>query len=632
MSFKRLLLPAVFYLLLCSLTLALLIFLMTRTPSLRSGEPLPADLTERNYAIVLPDYQKEEGCFVFTYPISGRDLPPLSIAITDVGAFHFQLEGEDIYSLMAWDKSEHMRTISLGSQPDKNGDGVLEFSLFMRPSERWKAILIGSSESITRMAQRSAGLNAFIIGMLPIMILYALSLFYFKRSETYLLTFFVTAAISFVLVLIEYNTLSLPLPIWLYNILRYPCIFFPTILTSALCRNLTEASLGPLDPLFQPGAMLIHLVILTMLRVLYLPVIYHIALLVTYLLGMCVLIRSCAERHPFSWLLLTAYALRQAIRYSATLCTAGVLVPGELRIYFCSSPASDVVFLISCMLLINHRFAYKFRESEALTQKLSEINATLDAKVLSRTQQLSEANENLHREQEQRHQMMINIFHDLRGPLFVIQGNLDILATREPEICSPYLTLVQKKVSFLQQLIADLFLVAKLEGNHLTLLQEPLDLSTVLLDLQRENLESARQKSIALTLRSEGPGWVLGDPFRMEQIIQNLLDNAFLYTQPGGTVTLSLSTTPQEVKISVEDTGEGIAPEDLPHIFERYYHSSAVRRPHSTGLGLAIVRELTRAQGGEVSAESCPGYGSCFLLRFPRYIAPNPGPEDTNAH
>lgn len=624
MSVKRFSISALCYAAVFFAALALLIYINNLTPHLHSGDVLQADLDEQSYALVLPPYQKDAGCFLMSFELPEEPLPPLSIAVTDIGEFRFFLEGEEIYSLSLWDKSSHMHVISLGVQPDRNQDGTLQLAFELAPTERWKAIVIGSTPSISKMARFSSGLNAFIIGTMPVMILYAASLFYFKRSERYLFTFFGVAAISFVLVLIEYNTLGLPFPIWMNNLLRYPCIFFPTILTSALCHHLTEVSAGPLDRLFQPRATLLHLGVLTVLRVLYVPVLYPAALFASYLLGAYVLILACVKKRPFSWVLLIAFALRQAVRYVATLCTAGYFVAGELRIYFCTSPASDLIFLFACMLFINHRFASKFQEAETLSRELAEANAVLDAKVLSRTQQLSEANACLLREQETRHQMMLNIFHDLRGPLFVIQGNLDIISTQESDSQSTRLDIIRNKVLFLQRLIEDLFLIAKLEDHRISFLQEPVDLPALLRSSCAANLEAAHKKGLCLFLQLCGPLRMLGDPFRMEQILQNLLDNAFLYTPKGGRVTVALEREADKAVIRVTDTGPGISAQDIPHIFERYYHGNSPRRSESTGLGLSIVRELVLAQqGGDISVRSQPGQGSQFILRFPLYSSPS---------
>src|SRR5690606_6300326 len=111
----------------------------------------------------------------------------------------------------------------------------------------------------------------------------------------------------------------------------------------------------------------------------------------------------------------------------------------------------------------------------------------------------------------------------------------------------------------------------------------------------------------------------LADPARLEQALVNLVRNAVRHTPPGGIVALSVSATPEAVLVAVRDTGEGIAPEELPQIWEPFYRGARARGEDAggAGLGLALVRELTEAMGGAVTVESEPGAGSCFTLRLP---------------
>ncbi|MDP9366288.1 MAG: ATP-binding protein, partial [Chloroflexota bacterium] len=120
---------------------------------------------------------------------------------------------------------------------------------------------------------------------------------------------------------------------------------------------------------------------------------------------------------------------------------------------------------------------------------------------------------------------------------------------------------------------------------------------------------------------------VLADPDRLEQAVRNLVANAVRHTPPGGVVLLSAAPDQESILIQVKDTGEGIATEDLPHVWERFYRAGAARDRDGggAGLGLALVKELTEAMGGSVAAESTPGAGSCFSLRLP--AAPSPAVE-----
>jgi signal transduction histidine kinase len=107
------------------------------------------------------------------------------------------------------------------------------------------------------------------------------------------------------------------------------------------------------------------------------------------------------------------------------------------------------------------------------------------------------------------------------------------------------------------------------------------------------------------------------DAERLSHALGNLLDNALTYTDRGGKITLSAAQTDNTITISVADTGTGIAPEHLPHVFERFFRVPGQSRGHGTGLGLAIVREIVTAHGGEVTCQSSPGAGTVMRLTVP---------------
>jgi len=112
---------------------------------------------------------------------------------------------------------------------------------------------------------------------------------------------------------------------------------------------------------------------------------------------------------------------------------------------------------------------------------------------------------------------------------------------------------------------------------------------------------------------------VLADPDRLAQVLRNLLSNALRHTPPGGQISISARAADDAVEIAVADTGEGIQPEDLPHVFDRFWRAdrSRTRETGGSGLGLAIARQLVEAQGGAIGVESEPGRGSRFWFMLP---------------
>jgi len=169
----------------------------------------------------------------------------------------------------------------------------------------------------------------------------------------------------------------------------------------------------------------------------------------------------------------------------------------------------------------------------------------------------------------------------------------------------------------MSRLVSDLLWLAQADAG-VQLQLKPVELDTLLLDVYRQALVMAGGR-VQVQLGHEDQAIVAGDADRLRQALLNLVDNAVKYTPAGGRVTLSLHREPEWVRITVADTGIGIAPEDLPHIFERFYRVDKARSRAlgGTGLGLSIVQWIAQAHGGQVTVESRPGVGSEFTLWLP---------------
>jgi two-component system, OmpR family, sensor kinase len=209
--------------------------------------------------------------------------------------------------------------------------------------------------------------------------------------------------------------------------------------------------------------------------------------------------------------------------------------------------------------------------------------------------------------------------HELRAPLTAIQGNLELLSRHRsmPEVeREEALAEVTREANRLSRLVADLLALARADAG-VPLKHRLLDLDEVVLDAYRE----ARQLSQGQTLNLDPfePIQVTGDEDRLKQLLLILLDNALKYTPPNGHVTLGLQREASGSKITVRDTGVGIPPEDLPHVFERFYRADPARGrdPGGTGLGLPIARWIVEQHGGKISLESQPGQGTIATVYLP---------------
>mgnify|MGYP002285569333 len=212
--------------------------------------------------------------------------------------------------------------------------------------------------------------------------------------------------------------------------------------------------------------------------------------------------------------------------------------------------------------------------------------------------------------------MMLNIFHDLRSPLFAVSSGLDTLEAA-PDALPALLPAMQQRMTFLRRLTEDLFLAAKLEQKQVMLNEDRVSLSEAAAAVCESCQNEAAKKGVTLTTRFDAELPVWGDAMRLQQIVQNLVTNAIHYTPAGGTITVHSFAAEGRALVLVQDTGCGIAPEDQAAVFDRYFHTTADTKHDSTGLGLTIAQELAHLHHGEITLESEVGKGSCFTLALP---------------
>lgn len=245
------------------------------------------------------------------------------------------------------------------------------------------------------------------------------------------------------------------------------------------------------------------------------------------------------------------------------------------------------------------------RSGDEIGQLASAFNAMADG--LARLEQL-------------RRKMVGDVAHELRTPLTNIRGYLE---AAQDGLVTPDTALVNslyEEVMLLNRLVDDLQELALAEAGQLPLERRPVDvgqIARIAIEAIRPQAK-ARSLELSLDLPSNLPP-VVADPHRIGQVLRNLLNNALEFTPPGGQVTLTARLDVTWVCLEVGDSGPGIAPEQLPFVFERFYRTdpSRARATGGAGLGLAIVKQLVEAQGGRVWVKSTPGTGSWFGFTLP---------------
>ncbi|MGC8638536.1 MAG: HAMP domain-containing sensor histidine kinase [Isosphaeraceae bacterium] len=211
--------------------------------------------------------------------------------------------------------------------------------------------------------------------------------------------------------------------------------------------------------------------------------------------------------------------------------------------------------------------------------------------------------------------------HQLRTPLTAIQGQVD-LALRHERTAEEYrraLAVVQRKTRHLSRIVESLLFLARADHEALEPLLEAVDLALWLTDHVRVWKESHGDANLQLEIAPEGSFAVRVQPALLAELVNNLLDNAELYSGPGSPIRVTLDGQGDAVALAVEDRGIGIAADELPHLFDPFYRSPEARRRGSPGLGLglSIAARLARSLGGTILVSSQVGQGSRFTLRLP---------------
>lgn len=229
--------------------------------------------------------------------------------------------------------------------------------------------------------------------------------------------------------------------------------------------------------------------------------------------------------------------------------------------------------------------------------------------------------EELARADQQRRNLTADVAHELRTPLHIIQGNLEgvLDGVYDPNVEHIEATLDETRR--LARLVNDLQTLSQAEAGQLPLYQEKIEVGELLDDVATSFSGPAEVKGVELAvMKPEGMLELTADIGRLEQVLGNLIMNAIRHTPSGGTITLQGEKHEQVVRLTVSDTGEGIAQEDLPFVFDRFWRGDKART-HANGigggLGLAIAKQLIRAHQGDISVQSKPNTLTTFTIDLP---------------
>jgi signal transduction histidine kinase len=223
-----------------------------------------------------------------------------------------------------------------------------------------------------------------------------------------------------------------------------------------------------------------------------------------------------------------------------------------------------------------------------------------------------------------RRELIANISHDLRTPLTSMRGYLETLQIKKDQLTAAeqdkYIEFTIKHSERLSALITDLFELAMLESPDSRAHIEHFSLAELAHDvMQKFELKTSRKDlQVSCEIPEDAP-FVQGDIAMIERVLENLIENAIKFSIPGGTLTICVTPDEGNLEVKVVDTGIGIAEDELPNLFQRFYcvDKSRSDRAKSSGLGLAIAHRILQLHGGNIGVKSTPGKGSCFFFSLP---------------
>jgi len=231
----------------------------------------------------------------------------------------------------------------------------------------------------------------------------------------------------------------------------------------------------------------------------------------------------------------------------------------------------------------------------------------------------------LERLEKTRRDYVANVSHELRTPLTAVRGLLEPLSDgmiTDEETRQRYYRIMLREVIRLSRLITDMLELSRLQSGTEHMELHAVNLTELLQDTRQNYLNEAAQRGINLRLELEEIPFAMTDEDRVEQLLVILIDNAMHYTPEGGSITIRAAETAGErILVTVADTGCGIDPNDLPHVFERFFKTDRSRKEGGTGLGLSIAKQIIDKLGENIYVESRPGEGTSFHFTLKNYIS-----------
>ena len=520
----------------------------------------------------------------------------VAIVFAAMRPFEIYINNNCVYSYQNNDtyKRIHIIPIPKGDNDVKLVSNTQQYSI--------KAHMTTMSNA-NRMCNNALAINSISIGLNFMIFFLSIVLYREKKTEKYLLLLLMT---SFMTLIASFLTSSLPL---LLTDQQYVSIqFIVNIIMELLCFLVIAFLL--LDLKNKRNQIIIKTISCTSLLLMFMKFGWNIPFtgsIEHLILFLCV--AWILSNHDFSLGLLNmacAISLMYSISEYTSLVNNGILPNTRILLYLYTPQIGWTIFVIIVTGIVAKRFAKKFSEADSLNAKLEQMNKTLDIKVEERTKQLI-------LQQEQKSNLMINIFHDLKSPIFGALGCADMIQVHDKEN-KELLDILKERLNFVSRLTEQLFMLAKLENQSIKYHDSYVEMKSYLNNILNAFEIECKDKNVIVRRKLEENIYFYIDSFHFAQVIQNLLQNALNYTNDNSTIFINLKKINSQGIIEVIDQGPGIKEEDLPHIFERYYQGQYATKSRSQGLGLSIASQIIKQEKGQIKAENLPEGGAKFTI------------------
>ena len=307
------------------------------------------------------------------------------------------------------------------------------------------------------------------------------------------------------------------------------------------------------------------------------------------------------------YILSVAWASTVGIQTFFILTTNELAPSGVIGLKIHPQPIFSCIYIVAFFIVACRRFAIKFQEAD-------DLNAHLEATVRKKIKEQTA--------------FIRSMLHNLKTPLFSLVGYTDMASESletDPALANRCLSKVSAKAQYVSGMLDHLFLLTQMDANQMVFQQVPVRLEELLHAVEESARLKGKEKGVTVTLSAPGDAFCLGDPLYLQQAFQNIADNAVEHVEAGGHLDIRAAGGEKTWTVTFADNGPGIAPEELPKIFDRYYSNHHGKR-RSSGLGLTITKEIVEHHGGTITAQSCPEQGAEFTVTLPRY----PGRTDAS--